>query len=70
MTKKKEAKKIEQIPAWVHGQGLKDIDGLDIEPGSYAYVKKILKGMQPANTDPINLIHPKTYNTRQIKAKK
>jgi len=70
MTKKKEVKTIESIPAWVHGKGLKDIDGLEIEPGSYAYVKKILKGMQAANTDPLELIHPKTYNTRQIKAKK
>lgn len=66
MTKKKTT---DPVPAWVHGHGLTDIDGNEIPAGSYAYVKKIIKGMQAANTDPIDLVHPK-YNTRQIKARK
>jgi len=69
MTKKKQPG---LIPVWVHEAG---ISGFDMhgkptdamEPENYGFVKKLKKGVQPADTDAIDLKH---YRTRQIKAKK
>jgi len=68
----KPAKAAELIPVWVHDKGISGFDthGAEVqemEPNNYGYVKKLKKGVQPANTAPIDL---KQYNTRQIKAKK
>ena len=71
MTKAKKAavKELEIFHAWVYRKGFKDTDGNAIEPGSYAFVHKIVDGMQTGDTDPLALKYAETYNTRQIKAK-
>ena len=60
------------IPVWVHDSGISgfDMHGKPVdsmEAGNYGYVRKLKKGVQPANTDPIDLKH---YKTRRITAGK
>lgn len=64
------------IPVWVHDKGLKGYDeyGNPVEEmavNNYGYTTRIIAGMQPADTDPLELkeYRPKrAYKTRQIKA--
>jgi len=62
---RKTAVKSEPIAVWVYKDGFKDLDGNPIPPESYAYVDKVVDGMQVASTDPLHL---KFYKTRVMKA--
>ena len=64
------------IPVWVHAAGLSGFDVYgnpveEMEVNQYGFATRVIAGMQPADTDPINLksYHPKrAYKTRVIKA--
>jgi len=74
MTAKKNGKRKAKglIPVWVHKPGLAgyDVTGAPVAEmavNEYGFVDKMRAGVQAAATDPMEL---KSYNTRQIKAKK
>lgn len=60
----------ELIPVWVHQPGIKGFDVMgnpvdEMEVNQYGFVTKLRKGVQPADTDALQL---KSYTTRQLKA--
>ena len=64
------------IPVWVHDTGLSGFDMYgnpveEMEVNQYGHVVRIVAGMQPADTDPMELKTyraKRTYKTRVMKA--
>lgn len=76
-SKKRERVDIDSlVPVWIHEKGVKGYDQAgkpvaSLEPNSYGYVTRLVKGTQPASTSALDLksyVKKRTYKTRQIKA--